>query len=288
MKSKSSLVFSFCGDYEVDARAVARTINSLADLSSVIAEKEYPDVKFELSVKAVRPGSLEIEFVTLALAAETLLSPDNIEYAANMIGVLTTAFKVKRFLKGKLPKSRVESGETMIIHREDGSILEIPVKAGVYFVDNRIDRSVTNIIESAMVSSGVTGVAVESDERVEIPKDEFATCAVPINVEEQSNSITQIRRNETLFVRQAGFTEDLKWRFSGDQNITAAICDEEFMEKVQAATVNINAKTYIIADVQVTIYLKPDGTPSDSKPTYDILKVHEVHTVGEGQDRLDV
>lgn len=102
MGNKGSLTFSFCGEYEVNALSVSRATESLVTLFTSVAEKEYPDVEFRLSVRAVKPGNLEFEFVATAMAAlQTVLAPENIEYAASMIEIMAATFKIKIFLKEK-------------------------------------------------------------------------------------------------------------------------------------------------------------------------------------------
>jgi len=97
-----------------------------------------------------------------------------------------------------------------------------------------------------------------------------------------------LRQKETLFVRQPDFTGGLKWKFSGAQNISASVLDENFIARLHNGDIVMNGKTYIIADVQVKVPIKSDGLPDPDRTTYDILKVYEVHTVGEGQTKLEI
>lgn len=294
MENKSSLTFSFCGDYEVNALSLSKAITSLVELSTAIAEREFPDIEFRMSVKAVTPGSLRFDFVAAAVTAtQTLLSSGSVEYAANLIEVVTAAFAVKKFLKGRKPCGAEESGESLTITNADGLELKLPKGAGIYFIDNRVDKSVTNIINAAKTSEGVTGITVDADEKIQIQRAEFESCSTEIEgidaVYKEASYKKTVRKNEALFVRQADFSGELKWKFFGDQNITASILDEGFQQNVKSGQIVISSKTYIMADVEVTVALGPDGLPDDTiKPTYNILKVHSVHTVGEGQEKLNV
>lgn len=290
MENKNSLTFSFCGDYEVNARAVSTAISSLVDLSTAIAEKAYPDVEFRLSVRAIRPGSLEFDFTAAAIVLQPLLSSETISYAANMITVMAAAFKIKKFLKGTSPKSKSENDGTLIITRNDGSKLEIPSKAGVYFIDNRIDKSITNIIESVRVYDGVTGISIESDDRVEIKKEDFDACSkeIPLDIDDETDTFVTVRRNEVLFIRQADLTGELKWRFTGAENITAKILDDRFVSRVKTGQQSIKAGMYIVADVRVTMKLGPDNLPDENKRLYEVVRVHSINVPGEGQLKLDV
>lgn len=284
MESKGNMIFSFCGNNDVNALAVSDAIKSLVEMSTAVAEKEYPDVEFRLTVRAVEPGSLEFVFAAVAIAAQSILTPQNVEYAANMISVMSAAFSIKKFLKGRSPKRKLEVDDKIVITRADGETLVIPKGAGVYFVDARIDRSVSNIINSAKSSDGVTGIAIDADQRVEILRQEFDGCAPEIPVDSvDEETMVAVRYSEPLYIRQADFSGGLKWRFTGAENITASISDEDFLNRVKSGRQEIRAKTYIIADVKVTICIGPDGLPDETRRTYEITKVHSVHLPADDQ-----
>ena len=289
MADKSSLTFSFCGEYEVDALALSSTIKSLVEISSEIARVEFSDVKFKMSVKAVSPGSLMFDFVAAVVSeAQSLLAPGTMDYAANLISVISASFTIKKFLKGKRPKEIAKNDDNIVIKNRDGSSLQLPANAGVYFLNSCIDQSITNIIHSAELSPGVTGISIDTNEKVTIQRDEFKECATKVELEPTHEVICTTRHNETLFIRQPDFAGEYKWRFRGDQTFSASVEDVDFLEKLKIGAIVLSAKTYIIADVQVTVYLGPDGMPDESKPVYRITKVHSVHTAGEGQLKLDI
>lgn len=290
MESKSSLTFSFCGDYEVNALSLVKVIGSLLDMSKIVAETEFPDAEFTMNVKAVTQGSLKFDFVAVvSQATKTIFSAGAMSYAANLIEVLGSFFAIKKALKGNRPqKVEQRDGKTFITTNE-GLYIEAHAGANIYFNDNRIDRSVSRVFEAAQESGGATGVTVTTDRTVEITRDEFDICAKDVDLTCISDDcITTIRSKEMLFVRQPDFTGGLKWKFIGDQNISASVLDDDFMERVRNGKVDINSKTYIIADVQVKIPKKSNGLPDPSRTTYDVLKVYEVHSVGEGQTKLDI
>lgn len=286
METKFSLTFSFCGSRDVTALSVAKAIAYLVELTEAIAENEYPDVEFRMSVAAVTPGSLKFDFLAAASVAESLLQPDAVSYAANLISVASSAFSIKKFLRGKPPKKRETEEAGITITNTDGATVTFPAGAGVYFVDNRVDKSITNIINAAKVSDGVTGIAVEADgKRVHIGKADFEECGEEIDIERQdTETMEYIRRHEVLFVRQADFMGGLKWRFTGDQNISADVTGTDFLKKVHSGEVQISAKTYIVADVLVKITLNDDGSPNERvKPSHTVVKVQEIHSTDEGQ-----
>lgn len=291
MQDKRSLTFSFCGDYEVNALTLSKTLESLVTISTAAADREFPDVEFRLSVKAVKPGSLQFDFIATAImTAQSIFRPEHISYASNLISVISTAFSIKRFLKGNKPKSLDKSDKVIKITNADGLQMEIPKAAGVYFIDNRIDKSVTNIFQAAKNSEGVSGITISANGKVNIRRDEFDKCLNEIEMGNFQNSYTAIRQSEVLFVRQPDFSGQLKWKFTGRENnhITASVLDDEFINRIKSGDLDLNANTYIVADVQVTVYFDPEGHPENSRPTFDILKVHSVNLIGEGQSKIDL
>lgn len=292
MEDKSSLTFSFCGDYEVNATSLCCAITSLVEISETIAEIEFPDVDFDMSVRAMRPGSLIFDFVATADFVKNMLTKDNIEFAAALLSGVSSAFAIKQFLKGENPKSVKSEEDTITIENPEGSKIIVPKTAGAYFINSNIDLSVTNAVKSAGMAKGVTGLKIQAENNtVEIPKAEFEECSKRIEINDDEHIRTFIRERETLFIRQPDFSGGLKWKFTGVEdipNITASMLDDSFNEHVQKGEIAFTGKTYIIADIRVKRYLNLDGSPSAAKPSYEVLKVHDVCTAGEGQTKLNV
>lgn len=88
------ITFTFEGNYEVDALSVAKAIQSLVEISTISASHNYPDVEFRLSVKAIALGSLKFAFSAVAQAAQTLFTPESINYSKNLMESVKTAFEI--------------------------------------------------------------------------------------------------------------------------------------------------------------------------------------------------
>ena len=201
MWNKSSLTFTFEGDYEVNALSLIQVIGALMDMSKVVTEREYPETAFSMKVKAITQGSLKFDFVVVEHMAQTLLSPDIVSYASNMIDILSSFFSIKKMLRGKKPSSIEEHGNKIIIENSEGLRIEAPAGASLYFADNRVDNSVTQVFEAAKNSGGATAVSVTTDKTVEISREEFDLCAQRIDLDCNENCIKSIRKDEILFVR---------------------------------------------------------------------------------------
>lgn len=290
MQDKGVLKFSFDGGYEVNALALSCAIVSLVDISKKIADSEFPNVDFKMTVCAVRPGSLEFEFCAeVSEAFRNMFTKENLEFAGSLLGAVAASFEIKKFLQGRKPQKVEKENDKIVITRQNGDKIEAPKEAALYFSDVAIDQSVTNLIRAADLSSETSGITVQvSQGEVTIPREDFEGCSNTIDFEAEDRVLRQVRRREVLYVRQASFTDNLQWRFTGDQKIRADVLDMEFMERVKAGEINVNSKTYLVADVEVIVPLGKDGLPSGKQPTYNVLKVHEVHTAAEEVPQMNI
>lgn len=282
-----SLKFTFEGDYEVDALSVAKAIESLVELSSLTANYNYPDVQFRLAIKAITPGSLNLVFLAVSQAAQTFLTPTGIQYAKTLMETIKIFFDLKKFFKGQQPKKTIQIKDRIEVENADGCKLSIPTAAGVYFIDQRIDNSISNIFNSALGSPNVTGITLTQNNggTVHVEASEFQTCAVPIKIEDAvlTKEIESERTNEILYVRQPDLLGERQWGLKSDKYIYADIADVTFLNAVKSGSQPIVAKMYIVADMKVTMQLGNDGLPDENKCHYVITKVHSVHIPEEGQ-----
>lgn len=281
VKVSEGLTFTFEGDMEVDALSVSKAIENLVSVSTAIAENNYPDVEFRLAVRALSPGSLNFVFVAAAQAMQTLLTPDGIQYVKGLMDIVKASFEIKKFLKGSAPAHTTRAGDRIEIERPDGTKLSVPKGAGVYFIDQRIDKSISSIFSNALNSPGVSGVKLtkEDGDAVEIKVEQFQVCSeeIPIAELDSPKAITVERKSEVLFVRTPDLLGGTQWGFKTDKNIRADIEDKAFLESIQSGDQPIFAKMYIIADMRLTMEIGSDGLPDESKCHYAVTKVHSVH-----------
>lgn len=298
MENKSSLTFTFEGDYEVDALSIVTAMQGLIKISKEIAKQNYPGVEFRLAIRGLAPGSLSFDFVALAnmaSMANSLFIPDNVEYAKNLIDCIKTSFEIKHFLKGSAPKSKKSSGDSITIENKDGSKMTIPVTDGVYLINPTIDQSITGIFAESSKSYGVSGVTITHGEsKVEIPVRDFPALSEKIDVIQinevsalnEERKITVNRPGEILYIRKPDLLSNAKWEFKSDKYITADVEDIAFLESVHSGKQSIVAKMYIVADVRVSMEIGPDGLPDENSCKYTVVKVHDIRVPGEGQMRL--
>lgn len=274
-ESICELNFTFEGDYDVNALSLARAIESLVVLSTATASHSCPEAEVRLSVRAVKPGSLEILFMIAAAAAQTLFTPAGVEYASDLASTITSLFAIKQFLRGKKPKKIENVDDKIVVERSDGTKITVPKSSGVYFIDQSIDNSITNIIENASISPGVSAIRIGSDGMsVKIGRHEFEECAVPIEVSEDGKKKVTYTRRDVLFVRKPDLMGDSQWGFRTDRNIMADMADKDFLNKVFSREVSVFSGMHLVADLEITAELGEDGIPNGSACHYSVKHVY--------------
>lgn len=287
MADTGNLNFSFKGGYRVEATTVARAIDSLTEISSIIAKDQYPDVEFQLCVRAISPGSLNFVFESIATITPNIINMETVEYAKSLLETITACFTIKKFLKGAPAKDISKQENKIRIKNNDGNEIEISSKAGIYFTNCNIDNSMCNLFEGAISSKDVSGISISNDElseKITIDRAEFEACALPVGIKSgkcRTKCVT--RKNETLYIRKPDLSGDTQWEFVSDKNIKADIKDKEFLKTMQSGTQALYAKSFIVADVELELELDDTGLPNEKHVIYSIIKVHSLHTPDENQ-----
>lgn len=293
ISSKGSLIFTFEGDYEVNVETVIQAIQSVSTITTVLADNAFPDATFKLSVKAVSPGSLNLEFVSVAQYFKDLLTPENLEIAKYMMDAVIASFRLKQFLQDKKPKKAEETDDKLIVTKDNGETISVPKTANVYFIDKRIDNSVTNIFNGVKSEASVSGIKltqVENRECVEIPSDEFEECAIPtkIDFDNAGKEMSTVRKNDVLFIKKPDLMGNSKWSFQSDKVITAEIKDDGFLQKIKSGKQGVCAGMYIVADLELKYKLNALSMPIENTYKYTVLKVHEIKRQDEDEIQLSL
>lgn len=287
IKSNGELNFTFEGDYEVNALAVAKAIEGLVELSTVTASHNYPESEVRLSVRAVKPGSLAIAFMIATTAIQTLLSPDGVEYANNLASTIVAFFGIKRFLKDRSPKAVSYDGDNIVIERPDGTKITAPKEAGVYFIDQSVDKSITNIIESASISPGVSGIRVcGGNSEAAIKREDFEECSAIMQFDPCSKKQITYTRRDVLFIRKPDLIGDSQWGFRTDKNIMADMDDKDFMDKIHSRQVVVFSGMHLIADLEINVDIDDNNLPDASSCRYSVKHVDSWGTPEDLQSNM--
>lgn len=284
IEDSETMTFTYQGGYDVDALTVARTIESLVEMTTEIARERYPEAQVNLSVRGSEKGSLDIIFATLAQYSSTIFTPDNIAMAKDTVQGIVGVFQIKQFLKGSKPQKVTKCKDTITITDNTGNTIEVSASSNVFFINGNMDVAANRIFDAASDSVAVSGISIrgENVEGIEIPRGEFESCSAPVDIEQDETEHTVLRQNETLHIRKPDLMGDSQWGFVSDKYILADVKDGKFLDKIKQGDISICSKTYIVADVLVKIpYI--NGIPDDKKCKYTVTEVHSVHSPDENQ-----
>lgn len=226
-------------EHQLDANTL---INSLIHISSIIQEvNSYYNSgkKIEIKIKALEKGSflINIELVESALEhLKNLLTKDNVEYAAAIIGSVIGLVELKKFLKGKKAKSVDEkTNEKVRIENEEGEVIYIEnFTYNIYQNSPIIKDALAQNFETLDNDPNIT--AFEITDKNEVPlirveKVEFD--GMSIKSDEITNGERVLIEAANLNILRLSFEGNLKWDFYYKGNkISAKILDKTFYELI--------------------------------------------------------
>ena len=226
-------------EHQLDANTL---INSLIHISSIIQEvNSYYNSgkKIEIKIKALEKGSflINIELVESALEhLKNLLTKDNVEYAAAIIGSVIGLVELKKFLKGKKAKSVDEkTNEKVRIENEEVEVIYIEnFTYNIYQNSPIIKDALAQNFETLDNDPNIT--AFEITDKNEVPlirveKVEFD--GMSIKSDEITNGERVLIEAANLNILRLSFEGNLKWDFYYKGNkISAKILDKTFYELI--------------------------------------------------------
>ena len=224
--------------HQIDANVL---INSLIHTTAIIQEvNRYLDTgkKIEIKVKALEKGSflVHIELLESALdSIKSLFTKENAELAAVIVTILVGLIEVKKFLKGKKPKSIESKEETTKIINEKGDILIIEnATFNIYENSPIVKDALSQNFDALNNDPSITAFEItDKDENpiIRVEKHEFSDLS--LKSEEISNDERIIKEAATLNIVRLSFEESLKWEFYYKGNkVSAKIKDPNFYELI--------------------------------------------------------
>jgi len=282
VKSQSVFSLHLDGSSTVDADIVVQAIHNMSIITSEISKAEDPQLVSKLQVQPFRNGSFEILFITIA---ELGISVINDPYTAakmaqKVVEILFKCFEIKKHLKGEQPKSITYNGDYAKIENRDGNIINAP-KASTIVINNiTVNNAVSDIARYASKNNPNGGFTMSCQDNSEIslnfsPEDvhSIASGSSIITEYQKKCSITE----ENLLIKSLSFIGKSKWSFiMRNKTIQASIEDDEWLEKVQNGSININAKDCIHVQLEITTDLDSLGFPILGSEKYTVLKVLEL------------
>lgn len=166
--------------HQVDANVL---ISSLIHTTTIVQEVNRflnSGKKIEIKVKALEKGSFlcHIELVETALdSLKNLITKDNIEIGAAIVGTVVGLIELKKFLKGrKYKEAKSEKGKTKIINK-DGSVLIIEnATFNIYEHSPIIRDALAQNFETLNNDPAITGFEITNNKAktlIRVDKEEF-------------------------------------------------------------------------------------------------------------------
>ncbi len=224
--------------HQVDANVL---ISSLIHTTTIVQEvNKYLNSgkKIEIKVKALEKGSFlcHIELVETTLETlRNLLTKENIEVGAAIVGTVVGLIELKKFLKGKKAKEVQQQGDKTKIINKDGNIIIIETATfNIYEHSPVVKDALAQNFDVLNNDPAITGFEItnrEEETLVRVEKSEF---------EDLSQKSEEIEEGERKIVEAASinivrvcFEEALKWDFYyRGIKISAKIADPSFYELI--------------------------------------------------------
>ena len=224
--------------HQIDANLL---VNNLIHTTTIIQELNRnldSGKKIEIKIKALEEGSflIHIDLIETVLdGLKNLLTKENLETAGTIIAAFVGLIELKKFLKGKEPKSKENTGNKVKIENEKGDVIYVEnFVQNVYQNNTVVKDALSQSFETLENDSSITGYEVtDKNEKtlVRVDRDEFEYMSLKSDEILDGERITTIAA--TLNIIRISFEEKLKsdFYFKGNK-ISVKINDPEFYERV--------------------------------------------------------
>jgi hypothetical protein len=224
--------------HQVDANVL---VSSLIHTTTIVQEvNKYLNSgkKIEIKVKALEKGSFlcHIELVETTLdTLKNLLTKDNIEVGAAIVGTVVGLIELKKFLKGKKANEVQQKGNKTKIINKDGNVIIIDnATFNIYEHSPVVKDALAQNFDVLNNDPAITGFEItDKNEKplVRVDKTEF------IDMSQKSEEVEEGERKiveaATVNIVRVSFEENLKWDFYyRGIKISAKIADPSFYELI--------------------------------------------------------
>lgn len=229
----------FDGEYhQIDANIL---INNLIHTTSIIQEinRELNSGKtIDIKIKALQKGSflIHIDLIeTVFDGFKNLLTRENIETSAAIIGGFASLVGLKKFLKGKEIKSREIQGNKIKIENEKGEVIYIEnFVYNVYENNTIVKDALSQSFETLENDISITGYEItDRNEKplVRVDRDDFEYLS--LKSEKLNKDEKVLVQSASLNIVKLSFDNKLKWEFYFKGNkITAKVDDPNFQKRI--------------------------------------------------------
>lgn len=224
--------------HQIDANIL---INNLIHTTSIIQEinRELHSGKtIDIKIKALQKGSflIHIDLVETTFdSLKNLLTRENIETAAAIIGGFVGLIELKKFLKGREIKSKDEVGNKIKIENENGEVIFIEnFVYNVYENNTIVKDALSQSFETLENDNSITGYEItDRDENplVRVDREDFEYLSLKSEKLNKDEKI--LIQSASLNIVKLSFDNKLKWEFYFKGNkITAKVEDPNFQKRI--------------------------------------------------------
>lgn len=244
--------------------------------------------KVDVRIKAISPGSFQVTIDIIQEIAESLLTLDNVTYAAGIVGILSGIFGIRKFLKGNNPKTVKKLNDSVSIENNHGEITIIDQHTyNIYHTNSTINDSLSDIYSTLSQDPRVEAFRFfdKTEESIfQSDKSDFECCSELTENQDEEKKITL--ELASLNINKICFERDYKWQFYYRGNkITAAIKDEEFFKRINEGETFAKGDSLVV-ELKITKDFSDEYNTYINR-TYEITKVIK-HIPRSSQEKLSL
>lgn len=224
--------------HQIDANTL---INNLIHTTSIIQELNRElnsGKKIDIKIKALQKGSFLIHIDLVETTFDTLkniFTKDNLEIGGVIISGLVGLIELKKFLKGKEIKSKINEGDKVKIENEIGQIIYIENFVNNVYENNTIIKdALSHSFETIENDNSITGYEItDGNEKalVRVDKEDFEYLSLKSEKLDKDEKI--LLQSASLNIVKLSFDNKLKWEFYFKGNkITAKVDDPNFQKRI--------------------------------------------------------
>ncbi|MHC8509870.1 MAG: hypothetical protein ACYYKD_10875 [Rhodospirillales bacterium] len=284
---KTSLILRYKGPSitreGMEAKYVADSIRGFSDFLSRIGHEIHGErARQKTMIQAVKPGSIEIEFLQMLTDGTVQLAMvTSADAYAKYADFIKSCFGLFKHLGGKPAKSMNYEGDMGCqVQNEKGNNTIVNIGTFNIVMDPRTGSAAKKFGNKPLSSVANILQVLEDDEVIAEANSDDAACFVGISSEE--TLIDQVVEM-VLVVVSPVFQGQGKWKFfDGQGTISAKIEDEVFQSEINAGIERFGKDDILHASVR-TVQKK---TPSGLKAEHTIMEVLEHHVASDRSSKL--
>ena len=234
------LKIKFSGDtHDINLLTFSKTLENINTILIEINKEQNKinglNKSIEIRVKALSPGSFEVTIDIIQELINSLMTSENITYAAGIVTILTGIFGLRKFLRSKKPESITYIDDHVEVKNTIGEINIIEKNIfNIYQSNTSVGEALNNTYYTLSQDPKVT--SFNFLDRAERPifqsdRSEFDAFSEVIEIKDEEKKISL--ELTSLSINKICFEKDYKWQFYHKGNkIQATIKDEVFFKKI--------------------------------------------------------